>query len=1225
MTKAYLMTSLIEKMQSPDQDFRFMGLNDLMTEIKQDQNCFVGDETVENKVLTQVLALVEDKISEVKNQAVKCLGQLIKIIRQSQMETVVDKLIDFSGGQDEELRDISGLALKTITAELPPDGKIAATACAKLTPKLLGQISNPTTPPEALVETLAILSILISRFPAHLSSATLSPQPLTVLAPLLVHPRPVVRKRAIITLAQFVPISQGYLFTDLLATHVFPFLASNANVEKQRTTVHLVAAVARTAPTQIAPVLAEIVPGVLKAVQRDDDELREGCLQALEALLLRCPTEITPYVPSIVQAGTQYIKYDPNYAGDDDEDEEMADADDDDEEEAELDEYSDDEDTSYKIRRSATKLLSAIVGTRPELLSSIYKDVSPVLISRFGDREMTVRLEVWATYVVLLNQTALYGGQLQSKDDSSLKRKRNPETMEVEEGPYSLLKAQVPAMSKALLNQLKSPKTPPATLQDGFALLHALLDVLPGSLASQVTSITATSRSILSQPPSTSTSTLHLACLSFLALFFSTHSPPTFVSSLPNLTPALLRSLGERHPRVASETFRVFSALLNALKPLKAGGEWPEAVYDQAIARLTAHDTDAEVRACAETCIGDLWVCATDVVRGRDRREWEAICRAGAKTEGAVKVVTRVAREVPGALGDAWVNGCVEWAMGLLRRGGRAGKMEVFQGLDVLLRNYTGGVPPALPPTLVPQIKQYLSTSDIPLLSQALSLLALLLELAPTTTFPEIESDLLPDVYRIAHSPLVSGAALDSLLSFCGALVSADDQIATHLVPNLVIAVEKAPRADASPSNVAKAVAQIVRSQQAIAAGTIAQYAKNIKKTSKAKTTTVVLSLLILGELGRFIDMSNQQEIFRDAIEHFAAEQEDIRAAASFAAGNIAIGSLQQFLPAIVKIVKSDPKKRLLSLHALKEVVTHCSQGQLEGVADMLWVPLFENSENSEETTRNVAAACLGKLATTHPSRYLPQLHARVGDPSADARATVVSAIRYTFAETSTSYDELLAPLLVDFLSLMLDQDLTVRRLALSALNSAARTKPHLIREHLPALLPSLYKETIINPDLIRTVQMGPWTHKVDDGLDARKTAYETMYTLLDTCLAKLELPTFLGRVLPGLADDSDEIKVISHMMLFRLSQVAPAAVAQKLDEATPELEKTMKGATVTKDTVKQDLERAAELQRSALRAVAALSKIAGNGISPRFDAFAEELKKNPQWGAEFKELAAQT
>lgn len=50
---------------------RFMGLNDLMTEIKQDPNNLLGDEPTESKVLKQVLQLVEDKISEVKNQAVK--------------------------------------------------------------------------------------------------------------------------------------------------------------------------------------------------------------------------------------------------------------------------------------------------------------------------------------------------------------------------------------------------------------------------------------------------------------------------------------------------------------------------------------------------------------------------------------------------------------------------------------------------------------------------------------------------------------------------------------------------------------------------------------------------------------------------------------------------------------------------------------------------------------------------------------------------------------------------------------------------------------------------------------------------------------------------------------------------------------------------------------------------------------------------------------------------
>ena len=51
--------------------FRYMGLNDLLVAIKEDPNTFLGDEPTENKVLRQVLALVEDKISEVKNQAVK--------------------------------------------------------------------------------------------------------------------------------------------------------------------------------------------------------------------------------------------------------------------------------------------------------------------------------------------------------------------------------------------------------------------------------------------------------------------------------------------------------------------------------------------------------------------------------------------------------------------------------------------------------------------------------------------------------------------------------------------------------------------------------------------------------------------------------------------------------------------------------------------------------------------------------------------------------------------------------------------------------------------------------------------------------------------------------------------------------------------------------------------------------------------------------------------------
>ncbi|KAI0271714.1 TIP120-domain-containing protein [Gloeopeniophorella convolvens] len=1213
MTKTYLMTGFIEKMQSQDQDFRYMGLSDLMKEIKLDPQTFLGDESMELKVLKQVLQLVEDKISEVKNQAVKCLGQLIKIIRESQMELVVDKLTEFSSSNDEELRDISGLALKTITAELPTEGTIAPKACAKLTPKLLAQLATPGIPPDTLIETLSILSILVTHFPTYVSSLTLSPSPIQTITPLLTHSRPAVRKRAIVTLSQFVPLSAPELSEKLLSAEVSPNLEPSAPLEKQRTTVNLVAAIARASPQRLASGLGAIIPGTLKAVDSEDEELREGALQALESIVLRIPTEVTPFLGTIIQVATTYIKYDPNYAGGgDDEDEEMLDEDDDD---GELDdEWSDEEDQSYKIRRSATKLLAAIIATRPELLVSLYKEVSPVLISRFGDREETVRLEVWATYVALLTQTRVYGGGAQSRDAAGVKRKRTPDGPDSEETAYSLLQSQVPTLAKSLLNQLKSPKTPTATLQAGFGLLHTLLQVLPGSLSSQTGLLVSISKTILSQSPSTSNSALHISCLQFTSLFFASHPPPTFTNPLPTFTPVLLKTLGEKHPRVASEAFKAFSALLGALKPVK-GQDWVEPVYQEAVSRLANHATDAEVRSCAEDVIADLWLCASETVLAKGGKEWEYICRTTGRTDGAVKVVTRVAREAD--VTEQWINGCADWAVKLLTKSGRAGKVEVFECLSVICR-YESGVPPELSRLLIPQLKPYISTSDISLQSQAVSLLALLLQLSPKSTFPEVEREVLKDIYSIAYSPLTSGAALDSVLSFFGALVEADFQIATHVVSSLTRGAPESRKGDVSYPNVAKCVAQVVKSYQAVAAGVIAEFSKNLKKRQSVQELS--MCLLILGETGRFIDMSPQQDVFNSAIELFASDQEDVRTAAAFAAGNIAIGNLHQFLPSIVHLVKQDDSKRLLALHALKEVVTHTSTGHLESLAETLWTPLFENSESGDESSRGVAAACIGKLITTHPARYLPQVHARIRDPNAATRATVLSAIRYTFVDSSSSYDDVLAPYILDFLSLMEDKELSVRQLALSVLNAAARTKPHLLREHLPLLLPALYRETAMKPELVRTVQMGPWQHKVDDGLEARKTAYETLYTLLDTSLTKLDLNELLTHVLVGLADQSDEIKVICHMMLFRLAPLAPTAVAQRLGEATPLLEASMKGPTVGKDTVKQDLERAAELQRSTLRAVAALSKIAGTGAAPRFDAWVAELKKS-EWRAELNEL----
>ena len=100
----------------------------------------------------------------------------------------------------------------------------------------------------------------------------------------------------------------------------------------------------------------------------------------------------------------------------------------------------------------------------------------------------------------------------------------------------------------------------------------------------------------------------------------------------------------------------------------------------------------------------------------------------------------------------------------------------------------------------------------------------------------------------------------------------------------------------------------------------------------------------------------------------------------------------------------------------------------------------------------------------------------------------VIQAIRFTLADSDDTFDEILKPMLIKMLKSMLnDPNLENRRLALSTLNSATANKSDIVLPHLARLIPLVMKESCVNKDLIREVQMGPFKHKVDDGLEVRK------------------------------------------------------------------------------------------------------------------------------------------
>jgi TATA-binding protein interacting (TIP20) len=130
----------------------------------------------------------------------------------------------------------------------------------------------------------------------------------------------------------------------------------------------------------------------------------------------------------------------------------------------------------------------------------------------------------------------------------------------------------------------------------------------------------------------------------------------------------------------------------------------------------------------------------------------------------------------------------------------------------------------------------------------------------------------------------------------------------------------------------------------------------------------------------------------------------------------------------------------------------------------------------------------------------------------------------------------------------------------------------------------------LLQEELIREVEMGPFKHEVDDGLDCRKAAYECLYTLLDSCLDQLNIFEFMDYVSRGLNDHYD-IKTLCFLFIRRLVQSAAISVTQRVDQFMVEISKLLQ-TKVKPNAVKQEHEKTDELKRAALRAVYSLTQL---------------------------------
>ena len=322
---------------------------------------------------------------EVKSNAVKCIQRVSPKIREVHLTMIVTKLInEIVGGQLEAL-DIFSLTVRGVVNDC--SDAYAPSLIHTVYPHLLRGIEQGAT--QVKEECLDICTEVFKRFGLIIlrqPNLVNKEQLMTAINAQLTGGQTLsLRKRASYAMGQFAVVLNNAQLSKLITLLLRKIDSRQAQADTI-IQVQCLSIIAKSIGSKLSPHLAQIIPSLDRLSadlspeeSRDEDnELAETALSTLEAIIRKCPLEVSDHLAALLQKAFALCAYDPNYQYNDDEDDEEMKGDDDDDGEGwgsddEDDDglAEDDDDTSWKVRKSAVAIIDAVVRTRPDKVKSL--------------------------------------------------------------------------------------------------------------------------------------------------------------------------------------------------------------------------------------------------------------------------------------------------------------------------------------------------------------------------------------------------------------------------------------------------------------------------------------------------------------------------------------------------------------------------------------------------------------------------------------------------------------------------------------------------------------------------------------------------------------------------------------------------------------------------------------------------------------------------------------
>lgn len=612
----------------------------------------------------------------------------------------------------------------------------------------------------------------------------------------------------------------------------------------------------------------------------------------------------------------------------------------------------------------------------------------------------------------------------------------------------------------------------------------------------------------------------------------------------------------------------------------------------------------------------------------------------------AIKTLSLVSSSNPDlAFGEGILKHMIEAMAGFLKMSSRSLRQTSLEALDVVVTHHGRTIvgETAMYSSLLSELSDLVIDSDLHISHLALRASISTLKICPSSG-TSVKDHLLAKVLVLSSSPLLQDLALDSLLAHLEQVVISNAVEFSELLGLLRGRLEQASSSKHAIYNLAQCIAVITaathaENRQGVVTECLETLGNCPTPSDEADLKKVQLALLISGDLGRMIDLGTvsadvPEKLNKIYMGYFESPSEDLKNASSFALGRAAVGSQSVFLPAIVDSLEENnsEKKQYLLLSALRGFIkSSYQQSGGEGIASNLPVimPHLENhAPDEKEGIRSMVAECLGSLTCMQPTAMSKKLckmaedHSsivvtdkKIVDPEDSVSKknslvcwTVATSIKHAIAGKADPAE--LAPFVPQFLKLIQHEELGARNAALLMVYSAVHHMPQLVADAMKdQIAPILYEVATLQ--LKRKIDLGPFSHTVDDALPLRKAALSIFATCLENLPRSFDIAAFMP-VLAATLKDVEDIQLQAHQIVITMSFRQPTYVVAAVESFVEPLEKTLFKKQGTKTGT--ELERLIEWKKSALRAMVALSRVEGTMNSRKFAEFVERTRANSKF-----------